>query len=306
VFLDIRRQVDDGGNEEGLLGLAFDPNFSSNGFFYVYYTAASPKRSIISRFAVSPDNPDRADPASEVVILEVPQPFSNHNGGHLLFGPDGFLYIGLGDGGSAGDPQGNGQNPATLLGSILRIDPGGTGRNRNYSIPPDNPFVGSGGFREEIWAYGLRNPWRFSFHTATGDLWVGDVGQNAFEEVDRVLPGRNYGWNRLEGFHCFPASVRNCPPEGLALPVTEYSLGGGNCAITGGYVYRGSRIPDLQGTYIYADFCSGRIWGLRHDGQGVTDEALLLDSNLMIPSFAEDQRGELLILSFNGRIYRLR
>jgi glucose/arabinose dehydrogenase len=311
VFLDIRDRVDDGGNEEGLLGLAFDPHFSENGFFYVYYTGAGPKRSVISRFAVDPGDPDRADPESERVILEVPQPFGNHNGGHLLFGPDGFLYIGLGDGGSGGDPQGNGQNPATLLGSILRIDPASTEGNRNYAIPADNPFLGREGFREEIWAYGFRNPWRFSFHRETahqdtGDLWVGDVGQNSFEEVDRVLPGRNYGWNLFEGFHCFSGSGRPCEPEGLEPPVVEYPLSGGNCAVTGGHVYRGSRVPDLRGAYIYADFCSGRIWGLRHNGQQVTEQALLLDTNLMIPSFAEDQTGELLILSFDGRIHQLR
>ena len=315
VFLDIRGRVNDRGNEEGLLGLAFDPDYASSGLFYVYYSASNPRRSVISRFSVTTGDPSRADPASEHVILEVGQPYANHNGGMLAFGPDGFLYISLGDGGAGGDPQGNGQNPGTLLGAILRIDPRTPSDGNRYSIPPDNPFVDSSDFREEIWAYGLRNPWRFSFDSGVdgegtgsqkGQLWVGDVGQNAWEEVDIILPGRNYGWNIMEGFHCYPPSVSSCDQVGLEPPIVEYPLSGGNCAVTGGYVYRGSRLPALYGAYVYGDFCSGRIWALRHDGQRVTDHALLLDSSLDISSFGQDAAGELYILSFDRRIYRLK
>ena len=306
VFLDIRDRVNDRGNEEGLLGLAFDPEYAVHGFFFVYYTAANPRRSVVSRFSVREEDPNRADPNSEHVILEVVQPFANHNGGHLLFGPDGFLYIGLGEGGSAGDPEGNGQNPNTLFGTILRINPRTPSQGRNYSVPSDNPFVSATRFREEIWAYGLRNPWRFSFNRETGRLWAGDVGQNAFEEVDLILPGRNYGWNILEGFHCYPPSVPTCDQTGLELPILEYPLTGGNCSVVGGYVYRGSRLTALRGAYIYGDFCSGRVWGLRYEDQRVTDDALLVDALLWISSFAEDGTGDLYILSFDGRIYRLR
>ncbi|MBI4200810.1 MAG: PQQ-dependent sugar dehydrogenase [Chloroflexi bacterium] len=306
VFLDIRDRVNDAGSEEGLLGLTFDPQYASNGYSYVYYSASNPRRSVISRFSVRKDDPTRADPASESVILEVAQPFSNHNGGMIAFGPDGFFYIGLGDGGGGGDPFGNGQNLATLLGKILRIDPRAPEEGRPYSIPPDNPFVGRAGAREEIWAYGLRNPWRFSFDPQTGRLWAGDVGQNSYEEVDLVRRGGNYGWNVMEGLHCFPPSVSSCDRRGLEMPVTEYSLTQGNCSVIGGYVYRGSRLPSLYGAYVYGDFCSGRIWGLRYDGQQVTSHGLLVDSPLQISSFGEDQAGELYILSYEGVIYRLK
>ena len=306
VFLDIQEQVNDIGNEEGLLGLAFDPEYAANGFFYVYYSAANPRRSVVARFSVLRDTPNRANPNSRRVILEIPQPFPNHNGGNILFGPDGFLYIGLGDGGGAGDPQGNGQNPGTLLGSMLRIDPRSPSQGRSYSIPPDNPFVGAPGFREEIYAYGFRNPWRFSFDRQTGRLWAGDVGQNSFEEVDIILPGRNYGWNIMEGFHCFPPRVTACDQRGLEPPVVEYPLTGGNCAITGGHVYRGARLPSLNGAYVYGDFCSGRIWALFYDGRRVPENVLVVDSALEISSFGEDQASEMYILSFDGRIYRLK
>ena len=302
-FLNIQNRVNDEGNEEGLLGLAFDPDYATNGFFYVYYSAGGPRRSVVSRFSVSEDDPNRADYVSEEVILVVPQPYGNHNGGNILFGPDGYLYIGLGDGGSGGDPQGNGQNPGTLLGSILRIDPRTPSVGRNYSIPSDNPFVGVPGFREEIWAYGLRNPWRFSFDSETDELWAGDVGQNRWEEIDIVIKGGNYGWNIMEGAHCFRPSV-SCDETGLELPIMEYPHGEG-CSVTGGYVYRGPRLPSLNGAYIYGDFCSGKIWALRYDGQRVTDHTLLVDSDLQISSFGQDQEEELYILSFDGRIYRL-
>ncbi len=300
VFLDIRARVNRGGNEEGLLGLAFSPTFVENGHFYVYYSAASPRRSVLSRFTTGADG--LGDEGSEEVILEVGQPFRNHNGGMITFGPDGMLYIGLGDGGSAGDPRRNGQNLGSLLGTILRIDTEQPQENAPYGIPADNPFVGQPGARGEIWAYGLRNPWRFSFDRETGVLWVGDVGQNALEEVDIVHPGANYGWNVMEGSRCFRSP--SCDGDGFQAPVTEYGRNLG-CSITGGYVYRGQRIPALEGVYLYADFCSGRVWGLRHDGAAVTAQAELARAPFEIPSFGEDADGELYVLGFDGGIYTL-
>ena len=303
VFLDIRDRVSEENNEEGLLGLAFDPQYASNGHFYVYYSASSPRRSVVSRFTFSKDDPLAADPDSEVVIMWAPQPYGNHNGGQLAFGPDGFLYVGLGDGGSGGDPRGNGQNLGTLLGSILRIDPRSPSGDFNYSIPADNPFVGIDGARDEIWAYGLRNPWRFSFDRETGALWTGDVGQNRLEEVDLIEKGLNYGWNVMEGSECFsPRS--GCDESGFEPPVAEYGRSDG-CSVTGGFVYRGSDIPSLSGAYVYADYCSGKIWGLRYDGLTATGQSILIDSELLITSFAEDSEGKLYVLSRNEGIYRL-
>ena len=303
TFLDISMRVNNRGNEEGLLGMAFDPEYRDNGYFYVYYSASPPRRSVVSRFAVSAADPNLADWNSEVVVLEVPQPFSNHNGGHLLFGPDGYLYIGLGDGGSGGDPDGNGQNASTLLGAILRIDVSVLGREGTYRIPPDNPFSDRADVgRPEVWAYGLRNPWRFTFDRQTGELWAADVGQNRFEEVDIILPGRNYGWNIMEGAHCFRDA--SCDQEGLEQPVAEYGRAGG-CSITGGYVFRGERLPSLHGAYVYGDFCSGKIWALRYDSASVTEHIELVESPLNISAFGEDQSGELYILSYGGGIYRL-
>ena len=307
VFLDITGRVSRAGREEGLLGLAFDPGFASNGYFYMYYSAASPRRSVLSRFSVSerPDaagaagspDADAADAAAELVLLEVPQPFSNHNGGMIAFGPDGFLYVGLGDGGSGGDPRGNGQDIRTLLGSILRIDVRGATAAEPYRVPADNPFVGTPDAREEIWAYGLRNPWRFSFDAATGELWVADVGENEYEEIDLVLRGRNYGWNTMEGTHCFLTA--DCDRSGLEPPLVEYDHGLG-CSVTGGYVYRGGAVPALAGVYVYADFCSGRIWGLRQEAGGVSGPVLLLEAPFPVSSFGTDARGELYVLGFAG------
>ena len=256
TFLDISDRVNRGGSEEGLLGLAFDPAFAENGRFFVYYSAAGPRRSVLSRFERLGDG---ANSDSELVILEIEQPYRNHNGGMIAFGPDGHLYVGLGDGGSADDPQGNGQDPSTLLGSVLRIDVGNASETQPYVAPRDNPFASDGRGRPEVWAYGLRNPWRFSFDRETGDLWAGDVGQNQFEEIDVVRAGANYGWNTMEGAHCFERSV--CDQSGLTLPVAEYSHAQG-CSVTGGYVYRGSAVPSLAGWYVYGDFCTGRIWAV--------------------------------------------
>ena len=308
TFLDITERVNDGGNEEGLLGLALDPNFESNGVFYVYYTASDPRRSVVSRFSVTAEDHDLADAKSESIIIEAAQPYANHNGGQIIFGPDGLLYIGLGDGGSAGDPKGNGQDLSTLLGSILRIDVSASGAGGGYTVPVDNPFVGVQGARPEIWAYGLRNPWRFTFDRLTGELWAADVGQNALEEVDVIAPGRNYGWNVMEGSECFGARGDACSPEGFEAPVVEYGRDDG-CSITGGYVYRGSRLPSLQGQYIFGDYCSGKVWTFsRQPGDAVravdkSDE--LLDTSHKISSFGEDNSGEIYIISLVGGIYTL-
>ncbi len=303
-FLDIQDRVDDSGNEMGLLGLAFHPNFENNGYFYVDYTAGNPRRTVISRFQVSASNPDSADRNSELVLLTVNQPYSNHNGGQIGFGPDGFLYISLGDGGLAGDPQNNGQNRATLLGSLLRIDVNTTSGNLNYGIPPDNPFAGNtNGWREEIFAYGLRNMWRFSFDPVTGWLWGADVGQDAWEEIDIIRKGKNYGWRIVEGRHCFnPPS--NCDTSGLEMPIWEYPHSQGQ-SITGGFVYRGPSVPELIGKYVYADFVNGRIWALTYDG-GSAANTLLMDTNLKISSFGVDARNELYICAFDGKIYRFK
>ncbi len=295
VFLDIEDRVRDSGNEEGLLGLAFHPDFANNGFFYVDYTASNPSRTVIARYQVDPNDPNRADRNSEVIVLETGQPAGNHNGGQIAFGPDDFLYIALGDGGGSGDTFGNGQNRSTLLGTILRIDVDNSSNDRNYGIPADNPFVGgTQGFREEIYAYGLRNPWRFSFDPVTDLLWTGDVGQNSFEEIDIVENGGNYGWNTMEGFHCF-SPTSGCDESGLALPVQEYPHNRAAKSVTGGYVYRGPGVPELIGQYIYGDFVDGRIWALEYDGQQVVQNTELLNTSLGIASFGVDENNELYI-----------
>lgn len=307
VFLDLVPQVFSGHSEEGMLGLAFHPRSKENGFFFVYYTANNPRRSVVARFKVKDANPHEADLLSQKIILEVPQPYGNHNGGKIAFGPDGYLYIALGDGGSGGDPHNHGQDLTTLLGSILRIDVDRNAPEKNYAIPADNPFAGNThDYAEEIYAYGLRNPWRFSFDAATGQLWAGDVGQDKpYEEIDIIEKGKNYGWNIMEGFHCFNPP-ENCPTEGLTLPVWEYSVAGGR-SVTGGYVYRGRQLPALQGRYIYADFLSGRVWALKVDGRNPPENNLIIHNpNLYPSSFGVDEQGELYICSFDGKIYRLK
>jgi len=304
VFLDIREHVDDNTNEEGLLGLAFHPDFKENGYFYVNYTTNRPNLTRISRFSLSRQNPMNADPASEVVLLTYPQPYWNHNGGGLAFGPDGYLYIGVGDGGSGGDPKGNGQNLRTLLGSILRIDVNTTQSDKKYRIPSDNPFYqNTDGFKEEIFAYGLRNPWRFSFDSQTGKLWVGDVGQNAYEEIDVVENGNNYGWNSMEGTHCFRS--KTCQTANYAKPVWEYGRSDGS-SVTGGYVYRGEKLPQLAGKYVYADFVSHSLWALDVGNANEPHNIRLFkDKDLKISSFGVDLQQELYMCSFDGNIYRL-
>lgn len=298
AFLDIRERVASGG-ETGLLALAFHPGFPKVPKVYLDYTASQGGlHTRISEFRVDPRS-GLASPGSERILLKIAQPYSNHNGGQLAFGRDGMLYIGMGDGGSAGDPHRNGQNPGSLLGKLLRIDVNGT----PYKVPRDNPFVGRAGYRPEIWATGLRNPWRFSFDRATGLLYAGDVGQNAWEEVDIVRKGGNYGWNVMEGRHCYsPASA--CATAGLQLPIAEYGHDLG-ASITGGFVYRGKRFPGLQGSYFYADFGSGRIWGLRYDGKKVTSNRQLLDTGYNISSFGEDAAGELYLLDYGGKVFQV-
>jgi glucose/arabinose dehydrogenase len=302
-FLDLQAQVSTG-SEQGLLGLAFDPAYATNGRFVVHYTDVA-GNTRLSAFQVSAD-PDRADSASERVLLTAEQPFANHNGGQIAFGPDGLLYLGLGDGGSGGDPSGTGQRLDDLLGSILRLALTPEG----YAVPPDNPFVGVSGARGEVWSYGLRNPWRFSFDRLTGDLYIGDVGQSRLEEVD-VAPasagggrGVNYGWNVMEGESCYAGP--GCDTTSLTLPVLQYDHGQG-CSITSGYVYRGAAIPALQGHYFYADYCSGFVRSFRLVDGAPTEEASwpTLRPGGAIPSFGEDAAGELYVLSADGRVLQI-
>jgi glucose/arabinose dehydrogenase len=292
---DLRAKVGTQGFEEGLLSVTFSPNFAQDRLVYAYYTRGSPQPSVLSSFRI-PGN--HIDPASERVILEVPQPQANHNGGRVLFGPDGYLYLSLGDGGGAGDPGGHGQNTGTLLGSIIRI----AVTEGGYAVPADNPFVGQAG-RDEIYAYGLRNPWRFSFDRATGALWLGDVGQNRWEEINRIQRGGNYGWNVMEGYECYSPPT-GCNQAGLQMPRAVYPIAGRpECAITGGYVYRGPALPELNGWYIYGDYCSGKIWAL--NTADVSEPVLLVDTGLSITSFAELPGGEIAVITFNNAIYRL-
>jgi glucose/arabinose dehydrogenase len=299
MFIDLSDRVDAGPAEAGLLGMAFHPDFANNHQVFLSYTRrGNPLVSYLSRFT-SLDGGQTLDPGSETILLTLDQPFANHNGGGIAFGPDGYLYVGFGDGGSAGDPQGNGQNTTTLLGALLRID---VDRATPYAIPPDNPFAQGGG-RGELYAWGFRNPWRWSFDRATGALWVGDVGQAQWEEIDRVERGGNYGWNLREGAHCFNAAT--CDSTGLSDPVTEYSHAEG-CSVTGGYVYRGTTMPALQGVYLYGDFCSGRLWGLACDATGTPHAQVLQDTGIAISSFAEGDDGEVYVLDYRGGgLYRV-
>lgn len=289
-FLDITDRVDNSGNEMGLLGLAFHPDYAQNGFFYVNYTGSG-GNTFISRFQ---SDGDAANPNSETILLTIDQPYPNHNGGVLAFGPDGYLYAGLGDGGSRGDPLGNGQNTDSLLGKVLRID---VNNGDPYAIPADNPFG------NEVWAYGLRNPWRMSFDRQTGDLYIADVGQDVWEEVD-FLPagspgGANFGWNFREGAHDYQGTA----PAGLVDPVAEYSHAEGGCSVTGGYVYRGA-MTEWSGIYLFGDYCTGFIWGLINSDGG-WQKQLLFDVDVPITSFGQDEAGEIYLLSDIGNIYRL-
>ncbi len=300
-FLDVHSRTR-GGGERGLLGLAFPPDYAQKQHFYVNYTDLN-GHTVIARYRAGP-NADTADPSTEQILLRIEQPYANHNGGQLRFGPDGYLYIGMGDGGSGGDPQNRAQNPRERLGKMLRIDvesaPG------TFQIPPSNPFAASATHDPAIWALGLRNPWRFSFDRGTGDLWIADVGQNQYEEINfqpaSSRGGENYGWNIMEGMHCFRTGT--CSQQGLTLPVAEYGRGDG-CSVTGGFVYRGSAFPGLRGTYLYGDYCSGRIWGIRREGSQWTNQ-LLATTGFRITTFGEDEAGELYVAdAAGGAIHRI-
>ncbi|HEY8668376.1 MAG TPA: PQQ-dependent sugar dehydrogenase [Tepidisphaeraceae bacterium] len=306
-FLDISDHVAYGG-ECGLLGIAFHPAFAKNGYFYLDYTTRETNANhgqlmtYISEFHVE-QSADHCDPASERIILKINQPFANHNGGQIRFGPDGYVYIGMGDGGSANDPHNNAQNPQSLLGKMLRIDVNQRDTKEGYAIPKDNPFVGKEGWRPEIYALGLRNPWRFSWDRKTGEMYCGDVGQNKYEEVDIITKGGNYGWRLREGFHKFQPEANE--PK-LIDPIKEYDHAAG-ISITGGYVYRGAKFKDLQGWYIYADYGKGRIWGLKYQDKKVTADVLLMEEpRLQISSFGEDKDGEIYVCDHGGGgIYHL-
>ena len=297
-FLDISSLVVAGG-EQGLLGLAFHPDFDSNGKFYVNYTDRNGD-TVVAEYRVHSANPDRADPTSARTLLRIDQPYANHNGGGVEFGPDGYLYIATGDGGSGGDPMGNGQNRQTLLGKLLRIDVDATSGTRPYGIPDDNPFVGQSDAHAEIWAYGLRNPWRFSFDNGT--LWIADVGQDELEEVNRASAdegGINYGWNIMEGDQCFEAS--ECDRSQLELPVATYGRDLG-CSVTGGFVYRGREFQRMRGAYLFADFCTGIVFGLDADGAGRQEPVPLLESGASVSSFGLDERGELYLTDLSAGV----
>lgn len=318
VFLDITDKVsyDDRTNEEGFLGLAFSPKFKENGEFYVYYTNRAAKhQNVVSRFRVRKDDPRRADPDSEEILLVMDKPFWNHDGGTLAFGPDGYLYIAVGDGGLANDPFGNGQKLSTLLGKILRIDVDRQDPGLPYAIPKDNPFVDRMDARGEIWAYGLRNVWRHAFDPVTGLLWAGDVGQDLWEEIDLIERGGNYGWNIREGFHPFAKKgdarpSGEAPPAGMIDPIFEYHHDVGK-SITGGLVYRGRRIPELRGAYLYADYVSGRLWALWYDPetrQVTANREIPLPHPIPIMSFGEDEDGEAYFTTYSSQgrgVYRI-
>ena len=303
-FLDISERVESDFSERGLLSVAFHPNYADNGNLFVNYTN-NDGDTVISRFQVTTD-PNVADAANETILLTIPQPFPNHNGGLVKFGPDGYLYIGMGDGGAANDPQGNGQNSSTLLGKMLRIDVDGSSADANYAVPADNPFI-NGEERNEIWATGVRNPWRFSFDRLTGDLFIADVGQNVWEEVSfqpaNSPGGENYGWDILEGLHCF--SDDECDSSGTVLPIHEYEHENGRCSISGGYVYRGQQFPDLVGNYLFGDYCSGEIWALTPADDGSWPTQFLLNTNFNIASFGEDVNGELYVVDLQGGVYQI-
>lgn len=304
LYLDISSLIRTEG-EQGLLGFAFHPSYFQNGYIFVHYSAKGTGDTTIARFQVSPSDPNQIDFNTGQIILQFPATvFQNHKGGQIGFGPDGYLYIALGDGGSSGDPLNSGQNLGTLLGKILRIDVNNTENGLQYAIPATNPFKGVSGAREEIYAYGFRNPWRFSFDVPSLQLWVADVGQDSFEEVDIVAAGGNYGWNTMEGFACYPPGAA-CNTSGLSLPYFNYSHNGAEASITGGFVYRGHRSPELAGKYIYADFINGRIWALSADGGGAINTELINTDKFLV-TFGRDSYGEIFVLSYNdGGVYMI-
>ena len=300
-FLDLRDRVSAKANEQGLLGLAFHPDHRRNGRFFVNYNRRDDGATVLAEYSRQ-DQSLQASAATERIIMVVPQPYPNHNGGMVAFGPDRYLYIGRGDGGSRGDPQNRAQNPNEWLGKILRID---VNRDRPYAIPADNPFAKGGG-RPEVYAFGIRNPWRFSFDRETGMLWLADVGQNKWEEIDLVIAGGNYGWRIMEGTHCYNPD-HGCSPEGLIFPIAEYGHEQGRCSITGGYVYRGQAMPALRGTYLFGDYCSGELFAMSAGAnrKHSTAPLVLLHTGVRISSFGEDEAGEVYVVDHKGGIYRL-
>ena len=301
AFLDISDRVGCCALEQGLLGMAFHPDHRRNGYVFVHYSDLNGD-TVVQRFVMSTDL-NQADPRGDAIVLTHTQPYRNHNGGQISFGPDGYLYIGLGDGGKAGDPHDNGQNPLTWLGAILRVD---VDHPQGFAVPPDNPFLQNGYGAPEIWVYGLRNPWRFSFDRLTGDLYIGDVGQNNWEEIDFQPAGsagaENYGWSRMEGSHCYKAG---CDYDASVAPITEYHHSDGGCSVTGGYVYRGENLKSLQGSYVYGDYCSGLIWALLQTAVGEWTNTQIIESGLKISSFGEDEAGELYVVDHGGGVFRL-
>lgn len=300
-FLDVADRISIDGSERGLLGIAFHPNYSDNGYFYVVYTNLDGD-SELTRFTVSADDPDRADPSSASLILRVPQPFGNHNGGQLLFGPDGYLYAGFGDGGAVGDPEDNAQNPATVLGAIIRLN---VDSGAPYKIPADNPFRDESGAPYATWQIGLRNPWAFSFDPASGDLFIADVGQEGPEEINFLpagVAGANFGWPVREGDRCFESAV--CPSRGLEPPVVTYEHDEG-CAVIGGYVYRGGRFPSLDGNYFFSDFCQGTLWALRHNGD-IWVRRVVANLGAPVSALGVGVDGELYIVNYDaGEVWQI-
>jgi glucose/arabinose dehydrogenase len=303
IFLNVTNKIITG-SEQGLLGLAFHPNYSANRFFYVNYTRVGDGATIVSRFTTQSGNPNKADSLSELILLTIPQPFSNHNGGNVMFGQDGFLYIGMGDGGSGGDPGNRAQNTNELLGKILRIDVNNPSGGNNYGIPPGNPYISSGGL-PEIFCIGMRNPWRFSQDPATGTIYCGDVGQGTWEEVDILQVGKNYGWRILEGTNCYNPAT-NCDTTGKTMPIAEYNHTLGRCSITGGYVYRGTGVPSLLGRYIYADYCGRQVYKLLYQNGIVSEQDQAVTAPSLVFSFGVDQFNELYTLCSDGNIYKMR
>jgi glucose/arabinose dehydrogenase len=309
-FLDVSRLVSQdvmsGYSERGLLGLAFHPEFAENGRFYINYTDIDENNTHIAEYQIFPDFPNEADLFSGRIVMVVGQPDDRHNGGNLVFGPDGYLYISFGDGKAPDDPLNNGQNPGNILGTIARIDVDSYTETRGYSIPPGNPWETNPAFAPEVWHYGLRNPWRFSFDSLTGDLYIGDVGQSLWEEINYVpagVSGLNFGWRLYEGTERYVGAES----DGVELtsPVLTYSHSEGECSITGGYVYRGEAIPDLQGVYVYSDYCTGRIWGAYRDLDGAWQSTLLMETGRQVSSFGLDDSGELLVVDYGGSVLRV-
>lgn len=300
-FLDVSGIVSVDSNERGLLGLAFHPQYKTNGIFFINYTDVD-GNTVVARYSTLASNANVADPNSASYVIQIKQPYPNHNGGNIAFGPDGYLYIGMGDGGSQGDPQGNGQNPKALLAKILRLD---IDSAQPYAAPKDNPFASDENFAPEVWAMGLRNPWRFSFDRATGDLYIGDVGQNQWEEVNFQAAGQgglNYGWNIMEATHRYSGEPVK---DGLIAPIAEYSHANGGCSITGGYVYRGETLKALNGVYLFADYCSGKIWSTFRDAAGTWQTNPFIDTDFAISSFGQDDAGELYVINQGGSILKL-